>query len=83
MLGRGVPDGLQLGLDEDGFRMNSEGLGNKYLEMIWKIQQSLQTKQHSRAKELVANVPDFIIGVCGKLGTVNTIYETQKAMGTN
>lgn len=31
MLGRGIPDELQLSLDEDDFRMNSEGLGNKYL----------------------------------------------------
>lgn len=83
MLGRGDPDGLQLSLDEDGFRMNSEGLGNKPLERISKIQQSLQTKQHSRAKELVVNVPDFIIGVCRKLRTVNAIYETQRAIGTN
>lgn len=37
MLWRGIPDELQLRLDEDDFMMNSEGPDNKYLERIWKI----------------------------------------------
>lgn len=36
MFGRGIPDELQLRLDNDGFMMNSEGPGNKYLERKWK-----------------------------------------------
>lgn len=31
MLGRGIPDELQLRLDEDDFVMNCEGPGNKHL----------------------------------------------------